>query len=116
MTKQLAVKEVVIMFAASKWCTHSLLLECDKYNVVKWITNPQEVPWGLRKLIIQTYTVLGKINKWGMAHMPQSANEEAGLLAKEDVLRTSDLFLVNHAAWLIFNSDPLAVHCLFVFH
>lgn len=49
----LAVKEAVLIYASSRWCSsHPLLLECDNGNVVKWISNPQMVPWRLRKLVI----------------------------------------------------------------
>ncbi|EOY33291.1 Uncharacterized protein TCM_041236 [Theobroma cacao] len=36
----LAVKEATIILVASKWCSnHTLNLECDNSNVVKWISN-----------------------------------------------------------------------------
>ncbi|EOY01197.1 Uncharacterized protein TCM_011143 [Theobroma cacao] len=43
--KLLTIREAMIIFVASKWCSsHTFLLECDNYNVVKWITNLCEVP------------------------------------------------------------------------
>ncbi|EOY08336.1 Uncharacterized protein TCM_022692 [Theobroma cacao] len=45
MAELLATKEAVLLFIASRWnSSHSLILEFDSSNAVKWIQNPMDIP------------------------------------------------------------------------
>ncbi|EOY13294.1 Uncharacterized protein TCM_031830 [Theobroma cacao] len=70
---------------------HTLIIECDASDVVKWFKKPKEVPWRLRPLIIQTHTLLSKIPQWGIRHILRFANGDADSLAKESVSHPHDL-------------------------
>ncbi|EOY04598.1 Uncharacterized protein TCM_019820 [Theobroma cacao] len=89
----LAVREAATIYAASKWCSSSVLvLKCDNRNVVKWLTDPSDVPWRLRAMVIQIWSLLAKVDKWSITHIPRSANDMADTLAKKGVLRPYDFF------------------------
>ncbi|OMP09763.1 Peptidase M48 [Corchorus olitorius] len=46
----LAIKEVVILYGASRWAqSHGLIVESDSSNAFKWVTNPESGPWEIRK-------------------------------------------------------------------
>ena len=45
----LAVREAMCIFVSSKWInSHRLIIESDSSNVVRWILNPNSIPWKLK--------------------------------------------------------------------
>ncbi|EOY02251.1 Uncharacterized protein TCM_016783 [Theobroma cacao] len=47
-----AIREAFLIFSASKWAmSHSLVIESNSQNAVKWINAPGEAPWRFKKWI-----------------------------------------------------------------
>ncbi|XVE88825.1 hypothetical protein DITRI_Ditri19aG0099600 [Diplodiscus trichospermus] len=48
----LAIREAFVIFSYSPWATaHTLIIESDSMNAVKWIKNPISSPWRIRGII-----------------------------------------------------------------
>ncbi|XVE56527.1 hypothetical protein DITRI_Ditri04bG0017900 [Diplodiscus trichospermus] len=63
----MAIREDFILFLSSPWASnHAIEVECDYVNAVKWVSNPQSVPWQLRKWVahienLKKQTRIGKL-------------------------------------------------------
>ncbi|EOY08296.1 Uncharacterized protein TCM_022634 [Theobroma cacao] len=51
-------------------------------EIATWVSNPNEIPWRMKKEIIQIHQLLAKVSEWKISHTLRSTNEEADLLAK----------------------------------
>ncbi|XVF36408.1 hypothetical protein REPUB_Repub19eG0056100 [Reevesia pubescens] len=93
--KFLAIREAFLIYAASNWGkSHRLLVESDSVNAVKWVKDPESVPWRLKKFCAVIKYAKTEVLDWQIAHVPRECNEFADKLAKDGVARSSDLFVV----------------------
>ncbi|EOY10280.1 Uncharacterized protein TCM_025650 [Theobroma cacao] len=92
----LAIKEVFLIFAASRWVTtHGLIIESDSTTAIKWIKDPASAPWRLRNHVLHLLSLASKVNQWDIQHILRSGNSIADSLAKAEVERVDDLLIVH---------------------
>ncbi|EOY34470.1 Uncharacterized protein TCM_042144 [Theobroma cacao] len=85
-------REAFILFSNSVWASsHSLSIESDPQNVIRWIKEPSKTPWRLRKWMLHIEVLKKRVNDWQIRHTLREGNKGADLLAKEGVGREVDL-------------------------
>ncbi|XVE56506.1 hypothetical protein DITRI_Ditri04bG0015900 [Diplodiscus trichospermus] len=73
----------VYIVLSSPWANdHAIIIESDCANAVKWVSNPQVVPWLLRKWIAQIENLKTQIKDWKVIHVLRECNGIADSLAK----------------------------------
>ncbi|XVE62164.1 hypothetical protein DITRI_Ditri06bG0096500 [Diplodiscus trichospermus] len=93
--KYLAMLEAFSLFLASLWgANHSLLIEIDSTNIVKWITEPSKVPWRLRRYVSRVEFLKTKCREWKIMHTYREGNDIADGLAKVGIIRSKDFLIV----------------------
>ena len=92
MAELLAVWEALRLFATSRWApSHKLIIESDSSNVVKWMTNPSEASWRMKRHMGHIVTLKQELLCCEFVYIPREANEMADVLAKSGVTRQHDL-------------------------
>ncbi|EOY22891.1 Uncharacterized protein TCM_014929 [Theobroma cacao] len=92
LAKYLGIREAFILFSNSIWAhNHSLAIESDSRNAIRWINDPSKTPWRLRKWMLHIEVLKKKVTDWKIRHTLREGNREANLLAKEGVGREVDL-------------------------
>ncbi|EOX92904.1 Uncharacterized protein TCM_001756 [Theobroma cacao] len=101
-----AIREAFLILSASKWAiSHSLVIESDSQNAVKWINAPGEAPWRFRKWMLHIEKLKKGIRKWEVNHIFRENNQLPDRLAKEGVMHHSDVLksmrtrCVGSASW-----------------
>ena len=90
----LAVREAMRLFISSCWATsHKLIIESDSSNVVKWIRNPQSVPWSMKRIISHIVVLKVQIKECDVMHILRECNDMADGLAKAGVSRSNNLMV-----------------------
>lgn len=57
-------------FSTSQWAlTHVLIVESDSKNAVKWVNNPNEAPWKMRKWILNIERLKKSASRWEVNHI-----------------------------------------------
>lgn len=92
LAEYLGIREAFILFSNSVWASsHSLSIESDPQNVIRWIKEPSKTPWRLRKWMLHIEVLKKRVNDWQIRHTLREGNKGADLLAKEGVGREVDL-------------------------
>ena len=82
------------IFLHSRWMrSHKLIIESDSSNTVKWIHNPQTVPWRMKKYISHIEVLKSQLKEWDTVYIPRDSNEMADALAKAGVFRRNELLV-----------------------
>ncbi|OMP03730.1 hypothetical protein CCACVL1_02287 [Corchorus capsularis] len=88
----LAIREALLISCASDWKhTHSLVIESDCYNAVKWVNATISCHWELRMFISQIGAITRGVTNWKVHHIFREANSIADELAKAGINRQNDL-------------------------
>lgn len=91
----LAVREALVIFRASQWFGHKVLIvETDCANVVKWLGKPDSAPASLRNVVSST-SKLGTEFKWHVRHVVRDLNKDADELAKVAAKRNDDTVVLG---------------------
>ncbi|OMO62830.1 reverse transcriptase [Corchorus capsularis] len=86
--KVCAIREGLLVFCASRWVeSHGLIVESDSSIAVKWVENPDESPWRLRKWINHICLLKRNFSSFKVCHIFREANHDADVLAKEGIDR-----------------------------
>ncbi|EOX99663.1 Uncharacterized protein TCM_008400 [Theobroma cacao] len=92
LVEYLSIGEAFILFSNSIWVhNHSLVIESDSRNAIRWINDPSKTPWRLRKWMLHIEVLKKRVTDWKIRHRLREGNREANLLAKEGVGREVDL-------------------------
>ncbi|EOY33653.1 Uncharacterized protein TCM_041559 [Theobroma cacao] len=76
--------EAFILFIASKLGqAHSLVIESDSCNAVKWVNQPSDGPWRLRKWILHIDRLKMDVKSWEIKHIYRQNNQLADRLVKQ---------------------------------
>ncbi|XVE77582.1 hypothetical protein DITRI_Ditri13aG0075100 [Diplodiscus trichospermus] len=70
---------------------HKLIIESDSRNAVKWISEPKEAPWRMRKLIGHIENLKMHATNWSIVHTLREGNEMADGLTKAEAHGSNDL-------------------------
>ena len=88
----LAVREALQLFVTSHWASsHKLIIESDSSNVVKWMSNPSDAPWRMKKYIGRMDICKQQLLSCDFILIPREGNDMADELAKAGVDRQHDL-------------------------
>lgn len=90
------IKEALLIFVASRWVDHHLVLESDSITAIRWVEHPDTAPWKHRKHILHIMNLTGKLKEWHIQHIPRLVNNVADSLAKAGVERQIDTLMINH--------------------
>ena len=91
----LAVQEALKIFASTRWAsTHKLIVESDSSNVVKWVLNPHDTPWSLKRIMAHIENFKKQLVGWEIVFIPRDGNVMADALAKSGVSRLYNLVVL----------------------
>ncbi|XVF49796.1 hypothetical protein PTKIN_Ptkin04bG0044400 [Pterospermum kingtungense] len=94
MVECLAIREVFVLFMESPRVSNSsLVIESDSRNAIKWVINPESVPWKARQISNHIENLKQKGLVWRIVYMYRESNSVADRLAKDGVNRSSDLIV-----------------------
>lgn len=80
-----------MLFIQSKWADkYRLVIESDSTNGVKWVKEPNSVPWRFKKWMLQIEAFKRKVSGWQIKHVLREGNKDTDTLAKEGVNREVD--------------------------
>ena len=92
MAELLAVREALRLFVTTRWAySHKLIIESDSNNVVKWMNNPSETPWRMKRHLAHIESYKQQLLSCDIIYIPREGNEMADVLAKSGVSRQHDL-------------------------
>lgn len=66
----------------------------DATNVAKWVNNPKDVPWRLRKWILHIERLKKDVRSWKVRHTFRKNNQLADSLVKSGVQCNEDFLQV----------------------
>ncbi|EOY27536.1 Uncharacterized protein TCM_029377 [Theobroma cacao] len=71
-----------------------LQVQSESSNAAKWVNDPKNAPWQMRKWVLNIEGLRRQINEWQVVHILSETNKDADNLAKAGVCRSDDLLSV----------------------
>ena len=90
----LAVRKAMCIFVSSNWIhSHRLIIESNSSHVVRWILNPNSIPWKLKKFMSHIEAFKLQLKSCQIVQIPRQCNTVADALAKSGVFRRNVLMV-----------------------
>ena len=91
----MAVRKALKVFASTRWASsHRLVIESDSSNVVKWMHNPNDAPWSMKRHMTHIEIYKNQLLSCDYVFIPREGNDMADVLAKSGVSRLHDLVVI----------------------